>query len=390
MPALRHITKIQSIAIFCSIGSRNSEMITIKNITQHLEQFAPLQLQESYDNSGLITGNPNWEVKGIIVCLDSTEMVIEEAIKHGCNLVVAHHPIIFSGLKKITGKSYVERTIISAIKNDIAIYAVHTNLDNVKDGVNKIICEKLGLQNISILSPKKGLLRKIVTYCPLEQAEKVRAALFEAGAGALGNSDECSFNIPGDGTFRPNEAADPYIGTAGIRHTEKEIRMEMIYQENRQSTILQALFNAHPYEEVAYDIYNLANKDQETGSGMIGELPENQSETEFLKRLKISMKTDCIRYAALSGQEIKKVAVCGGSGSFLLNEAINAGAQAFITADFKYHQFFDAEGKILIADIGHYESEQFTTELIKSLILKKFTTFAVRITEVNTNPVQYM
>ncbi len=365
-------------------------MIRIKNIADYLESIAPLSYQESYDNSGLITGNPDTEVKGVLICLDSTEAVIHEAIQTGCNLVIAHHPIIFSGLKKITGKNYVERTILLAIKNDIAIYAIHTNLDNVTNGVNKMIGDKLGLINLQILSPKSSLLRKLVTFCPLEDAPGVRDALFQAGAGNIGNYDECSFNMEGQGTFRGNEASNPTKGKKGERHLENEIRIETIFEYHKQNTILKALIKSHPYEEVAYDIFPLLNEFRQIGSGMVGELPENQSEMSFLKHVKETMKAGIIRHTSLLSKPVKKVAICGGSGSFLINEAIFSGAQVFITADYKYHQFFDSEEKIVIADIGHYESEQFTKDLIKTLILEKFSTFAVRLTEVNTNPVHYM
>ncbi len=365
-------------------------MILVKEVTDFLESIAPLSYQESYDNSGLITGNPQSEIRGILVCLDSTEDVIMEAIEKGCNLVIAHHPIIFSGLKKITGKNYVERTILLAIKNDISIYAIHTNLDNVSVGVNKIIGEKLGLKNLKILSPKSSLLRKLVTFCPVNDAEKVKDALFNTGAGNIGNYTECSFNLVGEGQYRGNEASNPVKGEKGKLHTENELRIEVIFENYRQNQIISALLAAHPYEEVAYDIYDLVNKDSRVGSGMVGELTESQNEKDFLVDLKKKMKASSIRHTVLLGKKVKKIAICGGSGSFLLQDAIFSGADVFITADYKYHQFFDADGKILIADIGHFESEQFTMDLIKTLIIEKFSTFAVRITEVNTNPVFYM
>jgi dinuclear metal center YbgI/SA1388 family protein len=365
-------------------------MSSIKNITDYLEKIAPLALQESYDNSGLITGNPETIVSGIMLCLDSTEDVIDDAIANDCNLVIAHHPIVFSGIKKLNGKNYVERTIIKAIKNDIAIYAIHTNLDNVLVGVNKIIAEKLGLINLKILSPKASLLKKLVTFCPPDHAEKVRTALFNAGAGGIGNYDECSFNITGEGSFRGNESSKPFVGQIGVRHTETESRIETIFESYKRNDVLKALFQSHPYEEVAYDIYPLDNSHPQIGSGIVGELSENQHETEFLQFVKRKMNAGSLRHTSLTGKEVKRVAVCGGSGSFLLNDAIKADAQIFITADFKYHQFFDADKKIVIADIGHFESEQFTIDLIKTLILEKFSTFAVRLTKVNTNPVYYM
>lgn len=365
-------------------------MVKVKDITSYLENLAPLSYQESYDNSGLITGNSDMTVTGVIVCLDSIEEVIDEAIRFNCNLVIAHHPIIFSGLKKINGNNYVERTIIKAIKNDVAIYAIHTNLDNVSNGVNSMIADKLGLINKKILSPKSGILKKLITFVPIAGAEKVRDSLFSAGCGSIGNYDECSFNVAGEGTFRGNEQSNPHVGTQGIRHTENETRIECIFEGFKEKQVLAALHSSHPYEEVAYDIYTLSNEFQSVGSGMIGNLREPMPETDFLIQLKSAMHAGVIRHTRLSGKKIQNVAICGGSGSFLLKEAIRSQADVFVTADFKYHQFFDSEGKIVIADIGHYESEQFTIELIKSLLLKKFSTFAVRITEVNTNPVQYI
>lgn len=361
----------------------------IKDLTDYLEQIAPLSLQESYDNAGLIVGDPSTEITGVLLCLDSTEEVIREAVKTGCNLVIAHHPIIFSGLKKLNGKNYIERTVIAAIQNNVAIYAAHTNLDNVHTGVNRKIAETLGLKDLTILSPKQQTLRKLVTFAPHTSAEKVRTALFEAGAGSIGDYDSCSFNVEGQGTFRGNENSNPFVGEVGKLHQEAETRMEVIYEKWKEKSMLQALFASHPYEEVAFDLYSLENKNPEVGSGMIGALPVPLQAAKFLELLKKSMKTACIRHTALINKGIEKVAVCGGSGSFLLNEAISAGADIFITADFKYHQFFDADNRIIIADIGHYESEQFTIELFRALILKKFPTFAVRLTEVNTNPVNY-
>jgi len=364
-------------------------MATIKEVVTYLESFAPLSLQESYDNAGLIVGDYQNDVKGILISLDCTEDIISEAISNKCNLVISHHPVIFNGIKKLNGKTFVERTVIKAIKNEIAIYAIHTNLDNVLDGVNRKIGEKLGLKNLRILSPKKNQLRKLVTFCPDEQAEKVRSALFEAGCGNIGRYDECSFNVQGTGTFRALEGANPFVGKKGIRHSEQETRIECVFQAHLEGQILKALFSSHPYETVAYDIYALENYNQDKGSGMIGELTEEVEEKEFLKNLKSAMQTQCIRHTALLNKKVKKVAICGGSGSFLLEDAIKSGADFFVTADYKYHQFFDADKRIVIADIGHYESEQFTSELLKELLVRNFSTFAVRLTELVTNPVQY-
>ncbi len=361
----------------------------LKQIIETIEQFASPSYQESYDNAGLITGNGEMEITGALICLDSTEAVIDEAIRKHCNLIIAHHPIVFSGIKKLNGKNYVERTIIKAIKNDIAIYAAHTNLDNVYKGVNHKIAEKLGLTNLKILAPVNGKLRKLVTFAPHSNIDAVRNALFEAGAGSIGNYDECSFNIEGIGTFRGNEASKPTVGEKGKRQNEPETRIEVIYEMIHEKAILSALRKSHAYEEIAYDIYPLENNYQHIGSGMIGEFAQPKKPDDFLSHVKSAMKTQCIRHTALLPGNIKTVAVCGGSGSFLLSQAIVAGAQAFITADFKYHQFFDADNRILIADIGHYESEQFTGEIFENLIRQKFNTFAVHLSETNTNPVSY-
>jgi dinuclear metal center YbgI/SA1388 family protein len=362
----------------------------IKDITNYLESIAPLAYQESYDNSGLIVGNKENSVSKILLTLDCTERVVEEAIETGCELIIAHHPIIFGGLKKFNGSNYVERTVIRAIKNDVSIYAIHTNLDNVSNGVNAMIAEKLGLENIAILQPKKNLLSKLVTFVPAAHFEKVADALFAAGAGDIGNYSEAGFSQTGTGTFKGNAKSNPVIGKQGVRESVNEMRFETIFPNYLTSIVLTALFQNHPYEEVAYDVIPLNNTNQTAGSGAIGELSEANSALDFLKALKEKMKTDCVKYTAIHKDEFKKVAVCGGSGRFLLTDAIAAGADLFITSDFKYHDFFDAEGKITIADIGHYESEQFTKDLLKRLLLEKFPTFAVLISKTNTNPVNYL
>jgi len=358
-------------------------------LTRYLEAYAPLNYQEDYDNSGLIVGNNESDIKGALVALDCTEQIIDEAIANNCNLVITHHPIIFKGLKKLNGKNYVERVIIKAIKNDIALYAIHTNLDHMIDGVNGVICKKLGLKNPRILNPKKSLLKKLVTFCPVEEADVLREALFEAGAGNISNYSECSFNTEGTGTFNGNEHTNPFAGTPGIQHREEEIRIETIFLVQDERKILVALLENHPYEEVAYDIYPLENKLERVGAGMVGWLEEGMESEDFLRFLKERMDVEVIRHTKMLSKKIKRVAVCGGSGSFLLKDAIAAGADAFITADFKYHEFFDAEDKLMIADIGHFESEQFTSQLLLDIIQEKFPNFAIRLTEHNTNPINY-
>lgn len=361
----------------------------ISSIISFLENVAHPSLQEHYDNVGLITGNADWECTGIICSLDATEDVVNEAIGKKCNLVVAHHPIIFNGLKKINGKNYVEKTIISAIKNDIAIYALHTNLDNVVQGVSGKMAKLLGLQNVSILSQKGNTLKKLFTFVTVDKAEQVRSAIFEAGGGHIGNYSECSFNTEGLGTFKPGADTDPYIGEKGNRHYEKEIKVEVIFPSFLESKIVAAMVAAHPYEEVAYDVVDLSNKHGHIGSGVLGELPEAISEEEFLVQIKKTFKIPMVRHTGLLKKKVKKIAVCGGSGSFLISKVLEAEADVYITADLKYHEFFDANGRILIMDIGHYESEQFTIDLLHDILLQKFPTFAILKTEVNTNPVRY-
>lgn len=361
----------------------------ILEVIKHLETFAPPVLQESYDNSGLLAGDGDWECTGILVTLDSTEEVIIEAIEKGCNLVVAHHPIIFGGLKKLNGKNYVEKTIIKSIKHDIAIYAIHTNLDNIKTGVNARMAEKLGLVNCKVLLPKGDLLRKLAVYVPEKHAEAVRTAVFKAGAGNVGHYSECSFNIPGTTTFKPGEETHPFIGTPGKMEESSEIKIEVLYPAWLEGQILNAMINAHPYEEVAYDIISLINPFQDTGSGMIGELKEPIEDKDFLNLIADVFKLKVIKHSRLTKTKIKKVALCGGAGSFLINKALDAEVDMYITADMKYHEYFDANEKIILVDIGHYESEQYTIDLLYEIIHEKYPTFAVQKTETQTNPVNY-
>ena len=365
-------------------------MTKIKDIVEHLEGIAPLQLQESYDNSGLLIGNENETISNILVSLDCTEEVIDEAVSKNCNLVISHHPIIFKGLKKIIGKNYVERTVIKSIRKNIAIYAIHTNLDNVlNNGVNSKIAQKLGLKNIDILKKTESELAKLVTYVPKEYVEQVRNALFAAGTGNIGNYDYCSFSSEGEGTFRGNENSKPFAGQKGKLHFESEIKLETIFPYYLKNKIIKILLNAHPYEEVAYDIFLMQNQWNQVGSGITGFFEKEINKTNFLNLIKNKMNVEVIKYTEMAKNKIKKVAICGGAGSFLLSDAITAEADAFITSDFKYHEFFDAENRILVCDIGHYESEQFTSELIIEIIKNKFPNFAPVLAETKTNPVKY-
>jgi dinuclear metal center YbgI/SA1388 family protein len=361
----------------------------IAEVIKCLEDFAPVSLQEEYDNAGLIIGNANDDCKGIITTLDVTEEVIAEAVLKKCNLIVAHHPIIFKGLKKLNGENYVERSVITAIKNNIAVYAIHTNLDNVVNGVNYKIAQKLNLQNIEVLSHKENTLKKLVTFSPQANAEEIRNALFKAGAGTIGKYSECSYNVEGIGTFKAGEGSEPYVGEIGKRHTENETRIEVIFPSYLQEQVVQSLKKSHPYEEIAFDIYSLNNKHNNIGSGLVGDFMEPVSEQDLLSQLKKAFGLSVIRHTVLLHKKITKVAVCGGAGSFLIPVAKAAGVEVYITSDIKYHEFFDADNTILLIDIGHYESEQFTIELLADIIQQKFPNFAVLKTETKTNPVHY-
>lgn len=369
----------------------------IKELVSQLEKLAPLSLQEDYDNSGLLIGNENDEITKGLISLDLTEAVLQEAIDKQCDIIISHHPLIFSGLKRLNCKNYVERIIAKSIKHDIAVYAIHTNLDNVTNGVNKRICDVLGIKEHKILAPQKGLLRNLTTFVPninLEDGrfapDAVREALWKAGAGHIGEYDNCSFNVEGKGTFRALQGAKPLIGKEQELVFQDETRISVIFPNYLKNRIIQALKQSHPYQEVAYDLISLENQHTDIGAGMIGNFETEKEETWFLEFVKDKMKTSCIRHSPKLGRSVQKVAVCGGSGSFLLKNAIANGADAFITSDFKYHQFFDADGKILVLDIGHFESEQFTIDLLYDEIQKNFPNFALLKTTINTNPVNYL
>ena len=359
----------------------------IKEIVSALERFAPLPLQDGFDNAGLQIGLTEAEATGALLCLDVTEAVLDEAIALGYNLIISHHPLIFKGYKSITGKDYVERCILKAIKNDIVIYSAHTNLDNAQGGVNYKIAEKIGLKNLKVLEPKESNLVKLVTFVPYAQADVVRQALFAAGCGNIGNYDSCSYNLRGEGTFRAKEGTHPFCGTIGELHHEEEVRIETILPIYKKAEVVKALVAAHPYEEPAFDLYPLQNNWQQAGAGIVGE-PE--TELEFLKRIKKTFEVGCVRHNKLTGREIQKVALCGGAGAFLLPQAIRMGADVFVTGEIKYHDYFGHEGDILMAEIGHYESEQYTKEIFYSIIRDLFPNFALQLSKINTNPIKYL
>ncbi|GAB2767617.1 Nif3-like dinuclear metal center hexameric protein [Salinimicrobium soli] len=361
----------------------------IKDVTTALEELAPLAYAEDFDNVGLLTGSPDQEVTGIMVTLDTLEEVVDEALEKNCNLIVSFHPIIFSGLKRLNGSNYVERTVLKAIKNDIAIYAIHTALDNHFKGVNDMICEKLNLQNRRVLVPQQSTIKKLLTFVPKAAANEVREALFAVGAGSIGNYDNCSFNVNGSGSFKGNEDSNPVIGKKGETHFEEETQIGITFPKHLEKAVLNALFKAHPYEEVAYELTSLENNNQHIGIGMLGELPEEVEEKTFLEEVKQVFGPGCIRHSALLNKPVKKVAVLGGSGSFAIENAKRAGADIFLTADLKYHDFYKAEGILVLADIGHYESEQYTKNLLSSYLKKKFANFAIVLSNTDTNPIKY-
>ncbi|MGL1888193.1 MAG: Nif3-like dinuclear metal center hexameric protein [Reichenbachiella sp.] len=361
----------------------------ISEVVQVLNQWAPPAYQESYDNAGLTVGDPNTKITGILISLDCTEPIVQEAIDTGCNLIIAHHPIVFKGLKSFTGKNYVERTVIKAIKNDIAIFSIHTNLDSINTGVNQKICDLIGLKDTRILFPKSDTLIKLESFVPLAHHQSVLDAIYQVGAGQIGNYDHCSFSTEGMGSFRPNDQAIPFVGNANEDQLEQEKKIEIMLPKHLKSKVISVLKKAHPYEEVAYYITAIQNKNQEVGSGMVGQLDSEMNVSEFLQKIKSTFNLSIIKHTALIKDKVKKIAVCGGSGSFLLEQAKGAGADIYITADFKYHEYFDADNQIVIADIGHYESEVFTKDLIYDFLNEKITNIALNLSKENTNPVKY-
>lgn len=364
--------------------------MTIKEVTNYLEELAPLAYAEDFDNVGLLVGNSKTEVTGILVSLDTLEITIDEAIEKKCNLIVSFHPIVFKGLKKFNGSSYVERVVIRAIQNNIAIYAMHTALDNSFQGVSAKMCEIIGLKNNKVLVPQSGNIKKLTTYVPLKNAESLRLALFNVGAGNIGNYDQCSFNVDGVGTYRGNEASNPTIGKKGVLHSEQETKISVIFEKHLENKIRKVLFEQHPYEEVAYEIISLDNLNQNVGMGMLGEFENPLDTMDFLQRIKKSFHLKTLRHSALNKKKIQRVAVLGGSGSFAIGAAKNANADIYLTADLKYHDFYQAENELILVDIGHYESEQFTKNLLVDYLTKKITNFAIILSENSTNPINYL
>lgn len=362
----------------------------IKEIVSALERFAPLPLQDGFDNAGLQIGVTDVEATGALLCLDITEDIVDEAIANDCNIIISHHPLLFKGYKSITGRDYVERCIIKAIKHDIVVFAAHTNMDNANGGVNFKIAEKIGLKNIQILDKKEDLLFKLITFVPTPHVEEVKKTLFKAGAGNIGNYENCNFQVLGDGQYKAKRGANPFIGIIGKNHKEPEVRLEVVLPSYLKEQVEKALLKIHPYEEPAYDFIALQNSWSQVGAGIVGELNEPESELEFLRRIKKLFEVGCLRHNKLAGRLVRKVALCGGSGAFLLPKAIASGADVFITGEIKYHDYFGHEEEILMADIGHYESEQYTIEIFKSIIGDRFPQLNVIATQINTNPIKFL
>jgi dinuclear metal center YbgI/SA1388 family protein len=361
----------------------------LQHILNELESLAPPEYQEEWDNSGLLLGSPAREITGIIVSLDTTMEVLHEAISNHCNLIVSHHPFIFQGIRKITPDLPAYHLLRRLIQEDIAVYALHTSLDNSWMGINQYLGQKLGLMNTSILAPKRDSLKKLVVFCPVDHAEKVRNALFEAGAGHIGNYDCCSYNSSGQGSFRASEKANPFVGKRKVIHFEPEIRIEVIFPSAREKPLIDSMRAAHPYEEVAFDLYPLTNSFDRAGSGIVGFLEKPMSEQRFIRIVKSLVGLNSIRHSAFLGRKIRKVAISSGAGGFLIPDVIRSEADIFLTSDLKYHQFQEPGGKLLLMDIGHYESESFMKEMIRAFLIEKFPNFAVLVSATETNPVKY-
>lgn len=365
-------------------------MPLLKEIANCFEAMAPLSHQESYDNSGIQLGEPDKQIDSALVTLDLNEQVAEEAIRLGVDLIVTHHPLIFKPLKQISGATPTERMVIGCLRHDIAVYACHTNLDASPQGVSHYLARKLGITNGTLLEPRQGLFTKLVVYIPAHAFPKVREALFQAGAGTMGDYEQCGFSAHGLGSFLPGKETHPYVGTPEQFHEEPEVRFETLFPSRLKKRVVEALMASHPYEEPAFDLFPLLNASNDAGFGWVGNLPEPLSAGHFLEKLKEKLACGALRYSTPPSRPIQKVAICGGSGSDLLGLAIAAGADAFVTADLKYHAFQAAEGALLLVDAGHYETEQFTKELFYDVLTKKFNNFAVHISKVKTNPINYL
>ena len=361
----------------------------VKEITNAIEAVAPLYLQESWDNSGMQVGNPDSEVTGVLLCTDVREEILDEAIKRGSNLIISHHPLLFRGLKKIVGRTYQERIVALAIKHDITIYCAHTNMDCAVGGVNFKMAEKLGMKNVCVLDPQQGTQRKIVVFVPTEAVAEVEKAMCDAGAGRLGNYDNCSYSMSGEGHYRALDGAEPWAGKVGERHSEPEVRLEMLVHNALCGRVVAAMIKAHPYEEPAFDIIAIENGDKYAGLGVIGDV-EPQDARAFLEKVKNAFEVETLRYSGILDRNVRRIAMCGGAGAEFAGLAMSKGADVYITGDMKYHEFQGNEERIILVDIGHYESEHFTKEIFYDIISKKNPNFAVDFADTEKNQVNYL
>ena len=364
-------------------------MVSINNIIDLLDEWAPPAYAEDFDNVGLLVGDSSKQCTGVLVSHDCIEVVLDEALDTNCNLIVCFHPILFTGLKKITGRDYVEKVILKAIRNEIAIYALHTRLDNHPEGVNKLLSDRLGLLESKVLIPKPSGLKKLSTYVPKSDVDDVLQALHQAGAGAIGNYSECSFILEGKGQFRGNEKSQPHIGNPSEKTQVEEVQIQVVFESYLKEKIQNALITAHPYENIAYEIFILDNTLDKVGIGRIGKLAQPHTEEQFLSFVKEKLQTQLIRHSPFTRKPIETVAVLGGSGSFAISNALSQKADAFITADLKYHHFYQGGNTLLLLDVGHFESEQFIKNLIVDYLSKKLPNFAIILSHAKTNPVNY-
>ena len=363
--------------------------MTISEFIRQLSTKIRFSYAEDFDNVGLLCGRPEQELRGVLVCHDALESVVQEAIEKGCNCIVAFHPIIFSGLKSITGKSYVERAVMLALENKIAIIAVHTAWDNDFYGVNHGIAKALGLRHLQVLIPKKDALSQLRFFVPVEAAEQVRSAIFATGAGTIGQYADCSFNIHGTGTFLPLEKASPAYGEVGTWEQVSEMEVQILVENWQLPAAIQAMKDAHPYEEVAYYVTSLRNENHHAGLGQFGLLDEEMSAQEFLSECRAVFDVPVIRTSSHFTGRIRKVAVLGGSGASGISAAKKLGCDAYVSSDFKYHDFFQGDENFLLADVGHFESERFVSQQLADVISNILPTFAVLKSETKTNPVNY-
>lgn len=369
-------------------------MTTIQTIASALENWAPASTAESYDNVGLLLGDPSKVITRGLIALDLTPAVVAEAIELKAELIVTHHPPIFKPIRAVTTTDFVGSMLLQLAEQGIAVYASHTNLDSARGGVSFELAERLGLRSNRFLSPASGSVQKLVTYVPVENVDEVRTALAAAGAGRIGAYEHCSFSSSGTGTFRGGKGTNPSIGDAGNLETVDEIRLEMEVERSRVSRVINTLKQAHPYEEVAFDVFDSVKPSTQTGLGVIGSLPKPEGLFDFLERVRIALNCESLRFTGSSDEQIQTVAVCGGSGGSLIGDAIRAGADAFVTADLTYHRFFEVLNpngltRMALVDAGHYETEAFAEELLASRLSRIAPDVRWEATGYKTSPIGY-